>query len=134
MCNCEGIILCVTVNFLMFSAYVYLSTLLPPSEAAGLKRLIWLKYYFVLKWKDTFNLGLNAAKNTHHIKKRFKQKLFGIEFRTKKSASVYVYPLRVELVARKIDMVEILFCTEPAKYIQFRTQCCQKYGSNQKKL
>ncbi len=35
----------------------------------GFERFIWLTYYFVLKWQDTFNLGLNAVKNTHHIKK-----------------------------------------------------------------
>ncbi len=35
--------------------------------------------------------------------------------------------------ARKIDMVEILLCTEMEKYIQFRAQRCQKYASNQKK-
>ncbi len=33
---------------------------------------------------------------------------------------------------RKIDMVEILFSIETAKYIQFRAQCCKKYASNKK--
>ncbi len=28
----------------------------------------------------TFSLGLNAAKNTHNIQKRFKRKLFRIHF------------------------------------------------------
>ncbi len=41
-------------------------------------------------------------------------------------------PTGVELGAWKIDVVEILFCTETAKYIQFRTLRCQKYASNQK--
>ncbi len=46
----------------------------------------------VLKWQNAFNLGLNVAKITHHTKKKsFKLNLFGIEFRTKKSASAYVY-------------------------------------------
>ncbi len=31
--------------------------------ARGLERLIWLKYYTVLKLQITFNLGLNATKN-----------------------------------------------------------------------
>ncbi len=39
------------------------------SDAWGIKRLIWLKYDIVLKCLITFNLGLNAAKNTHHTKK-----------------------------------------------------------------
>ncbi len=33
--------------------------------------------------------------------------------------------------AQKIDVVEILFCTEMGKYIQFGAQCCQKYASYQ---
>ncbi len=37
----------------------------------GLERLIWLKYYIVLKWQITFNFGLNGAKNTHHIKELY---------------------------------------------------------------
>ncbi len=43
----------------------------PRSGARGLKRLIWLKYYIVLKWQITFNLGLNADKNPI-IKNSFK--------------------------------------------------------------
>ncbi len=42
------------------------------SEARAIERLIYLKYYFLLKRQNTFNLGLNAAKNTHQIKKKFK--------------------------------------------------------------
>ncbi len=34
------------------------------SGAKELERLIWLKYYIVLKWQVTFNLGLIADKNT----------------------------------------------------------------------
>ncbi len=41
----------------------------PLSGAKKLERLIWLKYYTVLKQQNTFNLGFNAAKNTHHMKK-----------------------------------------------------------------
>ncbi len=44
----------------------------PQSGAGGLERLTWLKYYIVLKLQITFNLGLNAAKNTHYIEKSFK--------------------------------------------------------------
>ncbi len=39
----------------------------------------------------------------------------------------------VELGTQKIDMVEILYCTETAKYIQFRAQHYQKYVSHEKK-
>ncbi len=40
-------------------------------EAKGLERLIWLKYYIILKQQITFSLEVNAVKNTHHIKKSF---------------------------------------------------------------
>ncbi len=43
----------------------------PRSGARGLERLIWLKYYIVLNQQITFNLGPNAAKNTHLIEKSF---------------------------------------------------------------
>ncbi len=49
------------------NAYLYL----PQSGVRGLKRLIWLKYYIVLKGKIIFNLEQNAAKNMHRIKKSF---------------------------------------------------------------
>ncbi len=39
------------------------------SGARGLKRLIWLRYDIVLKGQNTFNLGLNAAKNSHYKEK-----------------------------------------------------------------
>ncbi len=63
----------------------------PCSGTSGLQRLVSLKYNIVLKRESTFNLGLNAAKNTLHIQNSFQQKLFGIEFYTKKSPSTYVY-------------------------------------------
>ncbi len=55
------------------STYVYLSP--PPSGARGHERLIQLKYYVVLKWQITINLELNAAKNTHRIKKKLQIKV-----------------------------------------------------------
>ncbi len=42
------------------------------SEARGLERLMWLKYYNVQKWQITFTLGLNAAKNTTYMEKSIK--------------------------------------------------------------
>ncbi len=44
----------------------------PQSEARGLERLPFLKYYYVLKWESKFTLGLNTVKNTYYIKKCFK--------------------------------------------------------------
>ncbi len=38
----------------------------------GLERYASLKYFNVEKQKSRFTLGLDAAKNTNHIKKRFK--------------------------------------------------------------
>ncbi len=72
----------------MFVVHMSIS---PWSGARGLQRLASLKYYYVQKWQFIFNLGINAAKHTHHMKKSFKLKLFKIEFRTKKSASASVY-------------------------------------------
>ncbi len=43
----------------------------PQKGARGFERLIWLKYYIVLKQEVTFNLGLNTAENTHPVKKSF---------------------------------------------------------------
>ncbi len=59
----------------------------PRSETRWLERVIFLKYYSVRKWPITFNLGLNAVENTHHIQKSFKWKLSRIKFRTKMSVS-----------------------------------------------
>ncbi len=46
----------------------------PLCGAGGLKRLVWLKYYIIPKWQITFNLGPNAAKNTHYIEKKASNK------------------------------------------------------------
>ncbi len=45
----------------------------PQSGVRRLERLIWLKYYIVLKKQIiTFNLGLNTDKNTDYTEKSFK--------------------------------------------------------------
>ncbi len=62
---------CSNLNFIQKSLRAHMSTN-PRSGARRLERLIWLKYNIVQKWQITFNLGLNAAKNTHYTKKRFK--------------------------------------------------------------
>ncbi len=60
------------------SACVYL----PLGGARGLERLRQLKYYVVLKLQITINLGLNAARNAHHIEKTLQIKViqFGTTF------------------------------------------------------
>ncbi len=63
----------------------------PQSGAIGRKRLIWLKYYNVMKQQIRFTLGLTTAKNTDYKKKRFKWKLFRIKLPTKMSVGAYVY-------------------------------------------
>ncbi len=73
------------MNFVQKSPRVM--SISPCSGARGLERSIWLKYNIVLKRENTITLGLNAAKNTHHIHKSIKQKLFGIECCTKQSLS-----------------------------------------------
>ncbi len=61
------------LNFVQKSSQAHMSIPLhPKSGARGLDRLIWLKYNFALKLQITFSLGLNAAKNTHYIKKSIK--------------------------------------------------------------
>ncbi len=102
------------------------------SGAVRLERLIWLKYYFVLKRQNTFSLGLNAAKNTHQKKASNKSSL-ELNFVQKKQRAYMPISPGVELGDQKINMVEILYYTEMAKYIQFRAQHCQKYASHQKK-
>ncbi len=44
-------------------------SIFPKSRARGLRRLICLKYYYVLKQESRFTLELNAAENTNYIKK-----------------------------------------------------------------
>ncbi len=52
----------------------------PRSGARVLERLIWLNYYFVLKLQNTFNLGLNADKNTDNKKKGSNKNCFEFNF------------------------------------------------------
>ncbi len=61
------------------------------SGTRGLERLIWLKHDFVLRWQNTFNLGLNTTKI--RIKSK-KYKLLRIKFHTRRSMSAHVYLLR----------------------------------------
>ncbi len=42
------------------------------SGPSGLERLIWLKYFNVLKWQIKFTLRLNAEKNTNYMEKNLK--------------------------------------------------------------
>ncbi len=61
------------------------------SEAMGLQRLSFFKYYNVLKWESRFNFGLDAAKIPDYIRKWLKQKLLTNKFRIKKSVGTHVY-------------------------------------------
>ncbi len=84
-------------------------SIFPRSGARVLKGLKWLKYYNLQKRQITFTLGLNAAKNTDYMEKRFKLKLFRIKFSTKKSVGAYVYlPPEWSYGAPKTDVFEIL--------------------------
>ncbi len=47
-------------------------SIFPRGGARGLERLIWLKNYTVQNWQNTFNVGLNTAKNMHHMEKSLK--------------------------------------------------------------
>ncbi len=62
---------CGELNSVQKSKYAYMFIFLW-SGAGGLQRLICFKYYIVPKWKSRFCLGLNTAKNTDYMRKRFK--------------------------------------------------------------
>ncbi len=59
---------CLELNFAQKSLRTHIS-ISPRGGVRGLERLIWLKYYLYWNGKNTFNLELTAAKNTHQIKK-----------------------------------------------------------------
>ncbi len=61
------------------------------SEARGLQRLLFLKYFYALEWESRFTLERNATKNTSDINKCFKQKVFRIKFPTKNKVNAYLY-------------------------------------------
>ncbi len=114
------------LNFVQKSLQAHMS-IYPQSGDRGLERLIWLKYYIALNWRITFNLGLNAAKNTHPIKKASNKSCSELNFVQKSPwAHMSIPPPEWSKGAQKIDMVEILSCTERAKYIKFRALHCQK--------
>ncbi len=65
---------CLKLNFIQKSPGAHMS-ISPWSGARGLERLASSNYYSEGKQKITFNLGLNAAKNTHGIKKKLQIKV-----------------------------------------------------------
>ncbi len=62
---------CSDLKFLQKTQRMHMP-IFPKSGAKGLQKLPFSKYYKVLKWESRFTLGLNAAENADHIKKRFK--------------------------------------------------------------
>ncbi len=63
---------CLALNSVKKSQWVRMSISLR-NGAKGLERLLpSLKYYNVQKWESTFSLWLNAARNTHYMRERFK--------------------------------------------------------------
>ncbi len=62
---------CLELNFIQKSPGAHLS-ISHRRGGRGLQRSICLKSYNVQKWKIRFTLLLNAAKNTHDIKKKLK--------------------------------------------------------------
>ncbi len=63
---------CWALNFIQKSQWEHMSTF-PMSRVREIKRCPSLKYYNVQKRKSRFNLGLDAAKNTHYVWKCFKK-------------------------------------------------------------
>ncbi len=62
---------CLELNFVQKSSWAHIS-ISPRSGDRGLQRSVCLKSYNVQKLEISFTLGLNAAKNTHFMKKKFK--------------------------------------------------------------
>ncbi len=53
-------------------------------------------------------------------------KLFAFKFSTKKTAGAHVYLLQEWIYgARKIDVSQILYCTEMGKWMHIRAERCQ---------
>ncbi len=105
------------------------------SGASGFERLTCSKYYDVWKCQITFNLGLNVAKNTHHIKKLLIKVIWNwiLYKEVCERICLSLLPLlKWSLGARKINMVEILYCTETTNYIYFWVEQCQKYAPHEK--
>ncbi len=72
---------------------VYLHPHPPPqSRARRLKRLIWLKYYFIPKRQNTFNFGLNTRKIRIKSKKLQIKVLQNWILYHKVRERVYLYP------------------------------------------
>ncbi len=61
---------CSELNFVQRSPRAHMS-ISPMGGAMGLQRSVCLKCYNAQKREIRFTLGLNAAKNTHYMKKGF---------------------------------------------------------------
>ncbi len=78
------------------------------SGARGLERLIWLKYDIVLKGQNTFNLGLNTAKNTHHMKKASNKSRLELNFVQKSSREHIVVVTKKNLLCVKLCILHFI--------------------------
>ncbi len=82
------------------------------SEARVFQRLIYFKYYIVLKGIVDSLHGLNLPK-LPIIAENASNKLLSIKFLTKKSVDAHVYlPQEWSQEAPKIDTFQTLYCTE----------------------
>ncbi len=95
------------ISFLIMPDVAYAGTIQFPDDAAEVlavadiyqnfdklqQKLSFMRHlkYNVPKQESGFALGLDAAKITNYIKKRFNQKLVNIKFFTKKSVDAHVY-------------------------------------------
>ncbi len=120
---------CSKLNFVRKSPWAHKSTS-PQSGASELERLIWLKYYFVRTAKYIQFRAQRCQKYTSNQKKLQIKVVRNWILYEKVHQRICLFPSWSG--ARRLDMVELLFCSEMAKYIQFRAQHCQKYASNQK--
>ncbi len=81
--------------------YLFVNTISSQSRVRGIKRSIWLKHDIVLKCQITFNLGLNAAKNTYHTKKVLIKSSSELNFEQKVHECICLSSPRVELGGSK---------------------------------
>ncbi len=86
-------------------------------------------------WGFSFHIQGSTLLKVHITRKKLQIKVVWNWISYKKvPKSICLSPHRVELGARKTDMVEIWYSTEMEKYIQFGAQSCQKYTSHEKKF
>ncbi len=106
---------CSKLNFVQESQWAYMS-ISPRKGGRGLERLPSLRHYNALKQNGTLTSELNAAKNTHYIKKCFKMKVIEYWISYKKVGwRTCLSPRGMELVCSK-DLYVTIVLKQESRY------------------